>query len=177
MEEKGEEGAEKPLRTLFGYPITERVIQELQDYVLDLLSTWESGSRFTEPHHLLGLSHIIPHPKGHYSKPILLLINELGFSCADIFAAIMQDNHRATLFGKQTAGAGGYVRKYKHTSRFGIAGYTLTGSILIRPNGKMIENLGVAPDVPYELTIRDIREDYADYVQAVNNEINKIGFK
>lgn len=160
--------------TLSGLIMTEKIGEGLKKYIKNLLKTWESGKRFTKPMPLLGIAEIEPNPRVQYSKPILLLINELGFSCSDIFAAILQDSSRATLFGKQTAGAGGYVRKYKHTSRFGIAGYTLTGSIITRENGQVIENLGVTPDVPYDLTVRDMRDNYIYYIKNVNNEINKL---
>ena len=41
-------------------------------------------------------------------------------------------------------------------------------------NGQVIENLGVAPDIAYELTLRDVKEDYADYIDQVNKEVEKL---
>ncbi len=170
----GAEEEEGVSPNLSGFVIDETVIQEIQQYTRSLLKNWESGKRLSEPLYLYGIPEIRPHPKAHYTKPILVLINELDFSCADIFPAILQDNQRAVLFGKKTAGAGGYVRPYQHTSRFGIASYSITGSILTRTNGEVLENLGVSPDIPYEISLRDIQENYADYIQKVNKEINKL---
>ena len=42
-----------------------------------------------------------------YSKPILLLVDEMSASAADVFAGMMQDNMIAPLFGYRTMGAGG----------------------------------------------------------------------
>lgn len=157
--------------TIEGYPVNKNVIQELIGYTQHVMQTWESGQMMTAPYHPMGLSAIIPHPAVRYTKPILLLINELDFSCGDLFPAILQDNKRATLFGVKTAGAGGYVKQYAHTSRFGVNAFSLTGSILYRADGKPIENLGVTPDIPYEITERDLKENYAPYIRHVNKAV------
>lgn len=142
-----------------------------QELIMDL---WQSGIRVTPPLPIFGIDEVLPHPTVRYTKPLLVLINELDFSCADLFPAILKDNGRATLFGKKTAGAGGYVRPYPHLSRFGIAGYSLTGSLLYRLDGTPIENLGVKPDIDYELTLRDFLENRIDYIQAVNKAVDGI---
>jgi C-terminal processing protease CtpA/Prc len=174
IEDKKEEEEEEEIPNVAGLVINETVIEQLQEYLKTILKTWETGKRFSEPQPILGIKEIQPHPKGNYTKPLMVLVNELDFSCADIFPAILQDNKRAVIFGKRTAGAGGYVRKYQHTSRFGVAGYSITGSLLIRQNGQIIESIGVTPDIPYEFTLRDMQEDFADYAARVNKEVNKM---
>lgn len=163
-----------PLPNCAGFPLDKTVLQQIRTYVKSLLKTWESGNRFTEAHHLIGISKVKPHPKGSYKKPIIVLTNELCFSCSDIFAAMMQDNKRALIFGQRTAGAGGYVRSYQHSSRFGIASYTITGSIVFRSNGSVLENLGVTPDIPYKLTLNDVQNNYSSYKNKLNSEVNKL---
>lgn len=172
---EGEEEKEPRLPNLAGLVLTEELVAEVQAYVQAIRETWASGKRMTTtPLPIIGISHVQPHPKAQYTKPLMLLINELDFSCGDIFPAILQDNKRAVLFGKKTAGAGGYVRGYQHTSRFGVAYYSVTGSILYRTNGQVIENLGVTPDISYDLTVRDVQENFADYIERVNSEVNKL---
>lgn len=160
--------------SLSGYNMNEEEVQKIMDYSLAIVNLWESGETTTPPLAMLGLDKVMPHPKVQYKKPILLLINEMDFSCGDLFPAILQDNDRALLFGKKTAGAGGYVMMYEATSRFGIAAYSLTGSLCKRVGGEVIENLGVTPDVPYELTKRDLEENYADYIRTVDDEVRKL---
>lgn len=157
-----------------GYSVDAGALTRVSDYAKFIVDSWKEGHRFTEPSFLFGIDRIMPHPQVQYVKPMILLTNELDFSCADFFPAILQDNHRATVFGKKTAGAGGYVKSYPHLSRFGVRAFTLTGSIAYRLDGTPIENLGVTPDVPYELTQRDLTQGYVDYVQALNGVIDRL---
>jgi Peptidase family S41/PDZ domain len=161
-------------QTLWGYPFTHSIKQGIINYCHQIISAWESGKTLTDPLYCFGIEQIMPHPEVHYQKPLLLLINELDFSCADFFPAIMQDNGRATLFGNTTAGAGGYVNSYSHTSQFGVMGYTLTGSIAFRPDGNPIENLGVKPHIFYKPSKQDIIGNYANYINAVNKEVQQL---
>ncbi|MCR4295307.1 MAG: S41 family peptidase, partial [Elusimicrobia bacterium] len=114
--------------------------------------------------HVSGVDDIDPAPKAEerYTKPILLLTNALDFSGGDFFPAILQDNQRATILGVRTAGAGGIVRSFS-VNQFGIDRLSATTSLAERPNGKPIENLGVTPEIPYEITARDLRTGFAEY--------------
>lgn len=159
------------LGTLDGYPICESDIHSIIDYTKSILDQWDLGITRTSPAPLFGLTHIKPHSTVQYTKPILVLTNELDFSCGDLFPAILQDNGRATLFGKTTAGAGGSVIKYAQESKFAVAMYSLTGSLAYRVDGKVIENLGVTPDVPYEITQRDLKKNYVDYIRTLNQQL------
>lgn len=160
--------------TLSGYCFDAKVLKQILSYASNLMKVWESGDRMTEPHYLFGIDEVMPHPKVQFTKPIMVLTNEYNFSCADFFPAILQDNKRATIFGRKTAGAGGYVRGYPYLSRFGVKGFTLTASIAYRLNGDPLENIGVTPDNPYEITTNDLQKNYVDYVQKVNNTIHRM---
>ncbi len=166
--------AEERQETLSGYTITSKVIEQILGYASTIMHTWELGNRLTAPLYLFGIDEILPHPKIQFKKPIIVLTNEYDFSCADFFPAILQDNKRAKIFGKKTAGAGGYVKSYPLTSRFGVQGMTLTASIAYRPHGVPIENLGVTPDLPYDLTTNDVRNNFVDYVRRLNLEVKKV---
>lgn len=139
-----------------------------------IISQWEQGKYFTDLCYLLGVEQIKPHAEAHYSKPILLLVNSLDFSCGDFFPAIMQDNKRAILMGTRTAGAGGYVKQHSFTNRQGIASFSFTGSLAERLNGLPIENLGVTPDIECKPTLNDILRGYPDYAKKINQQLNKM---
>lgn len=159
---------------LSGYPVGKKEYNQIMNYAKKLMDYWEQGERLTPPLYVFGMDKIRPNPEAQYTKPIIVLTNEYCFSCADFFPGILQDNKRATIFGAKTAGAGGYVRRYPHLSMFGIQGYSLTASIAYRLNGEPLENLGVTPDVPYELTINDLQNDFEGYRKALDDQINLI---
>lgn len=163
-----DEDAKKLLgEELSGFPMTEKFARSLLTYYQLIIDTYEQNKNVTAPACLYGIDYIEPHPSVAYTKPILLLVNELSFSCGDLFPAILQDNHRAVIMGMPTAGAGGYVLQTTFPNRFGIAGYTYTSSIIQRVDRKPLENLGVIPDIVYKVTAQDLQNDYQDYKKAV----------
>lgn len=142
-----------------------------KSYFLFIMNEWDDGHSLTRPTPICGVDRINPHPKFKYTKPILMLINELDFSGGDFVPAILQDNKRATLFGEKTAGAGGFVLEFDFPNSHGIAACSYTASIAERLDSKKIENLGVTPDIKYDLSVEDIRDGYKNYVQSINNAI------
>jgi len=156
-----------------GYPITAKFMALLIRSSQFILKEFNAGKRYTDLIHVGGVDDIDPAPKEEerYTKPILLLTNALDFSGGDFFPAIMQDSRRATILGVRTAGAGGIVKPYA-VSQFGIARLSATGSLAQRANGQPIENLGVTPDVPYEMTARDLRTGFAEYRWKILKTLN-----
>lgn len=160
--------------TISGYPITPALIAALTHNFQFTIDEWSAGRTFTSPDYVYGIKAIEPHATTRYTKPILVLVNEMSFSCADFFPAVMQDNKRAVIFGSRTAGAGGCVLSHTHPNKLGIAGYTFTGSIAERKDKQPIENLGVKPDIAYEITPADLQNNYAGYAEAVRKALQQI---
>ena len=67
----------------------------------------------------------------------------------------------------RTSGAGGAVKGYNLPNQFGIDDLSATWTIAQRANGEPIENLGVKPDIGYELTQKDFRTGFAEYRRAI----------
>lgn len=153
--------------TLEGLVVDHHLAKQFLSYFQFEVAEWNAGRTFTAPVAVFCIDEILPHPEVRYTKPILVLINELDFSCGDFFPAILQDNKRATLFGARTAGAGGCVLETEYPNLFGISKLCYTGSIAERIDHNPIENLGVTPDIPYELTEEDLRGGYAPYISSV----------
>ena len=156
-----------------GYPVNYELIRSVGNYYKFILSQWTEGKTFTDPFYLLGVDKI--HSNRHhcaYTKPILLLVNELDFSGADFLPAILQDNKRVLILGTKTAGAGGLVIQNRYPSIFGLEGYTYTASIAERRDGDPIENLGVTPDIIYNITADDIQFGFNGYSQAIHEAID-----
>lgn len=110
-----------------------------------------------------------------YAKPIVLLVDELSASAADFFAAVMQDNRRAVLFGNRTMGAGGNVEELPGTT-YTSATTLVTESLMTRKDtvsspeyipAPVIENIGVRPDIFYDFMTKDnLTTGGADFVNA-----------
>jgi hypothetical protein len=155
-----------------GLPVTAQFVSGLLAYSQDILNAWQKGTLYTEPLVFFGIDKLNPHPRGHYTKPILMLIDELDFSCGDFLPAILQDNKRAVLMGNTTSGAGGSVIQHTFPNRLGIAKFSFTNTLAKRLNGQPIENLGVSPDVPYNITPEDLQNGYQGYKAKILDVLN-----
>ena len=157
-----------------GYPVSLDFFKHMMAYSQFIVDQWNKGKTLTDPTFIEGVDKIAPSPTARYTKPILVLINELDFSGGDFFPAIMQDNKRATLFGTRTAGAGGFVRQVQYPNRLGVHEFTMTGSIAVRADGSRIENEGVHADIQYAPTPADAQNGFAGYAAAVNAAVAKL---
>lgn len=160
--------------SISGYPITPELIESLTQNFQFIIQEWNEGHVLTDPHYLFGIQKIQPYAQGHYTKPILVLVNEMSISCGDFFPAMIQDNKRGKVFGARTAGAGGFVLTQTHPNRFGIEEYSFTASFVERKDKNPIENLGVTPDIIYELTPEDLQQNYKGYVTAVQKALKEL---
>ncbi|HEX6894545.1 MAG TPA: S41 family peptidase [Bryobacteraceae bacterium] len=113
-----------------------------------------------------------------YTKPVMVLVDEFSASAAELFAADMQDNQRAVLFGMRTMGAGGNVDQFPVTTySYGTA--TITESLMHRlnpvvtpdyPTAPYVENIGVRPDVVMDyMTVDNLVNHGATFVQAFSD--------
>jgi len=160
--------------SFFGIPVTYTMAQFFAEYFRFILKQWDEGKTTTDPVWFYGVNAINPHPRTRYTKPVVMLIDELDFSCADFLPAILQDNARATLFGTCTAGAGGARETFSIRNLFAFDSFTLTITLAKRPNNTTIEDLGVHPDVPYALTPQDLANGYHGYIHALHNVLTDL---
>ena len=165
---KTDEDAKKILSPMFpGMAVDFQTFQSVVNNDRFILSELKQGRRLTRPTSLIGISRVPPHPNGVYKKPILVLVDELDFSSADFFPAILQDNKRAKIFGVRTAGAGGAVKSTEFPNQFGVRKLTYTWTIAQRLDGGPLENVGVTPDIPYSLSVKDLQSGFQEYKEAV----------
>ncbi|NGX61244.1 MAG: hypothetical protein K940chlam9_00727 [Chlamydiae bacterium] len=157
-----------------GYMIDYKFAQLMRDFCHFLIKQWNEGRLYTELTHLYGVDHILPHPEYRYTKPILLLVNELCFSGGDFFPAVLQDSNRAKVMGTRTSGAGGYVANVQFPNHTGMQSFSLTGSLAERRDSTPLENLGVVPDIPYTLTTEDLENHYSEFADAIVQEVQTL---
>src|SRR5215813_15128478 len=132
-------------------------------------AAYTQGADFTPPYPLIGATALRDPSKDNqgnviaYTKPIMLLTDDLTVSAADAFAALFQDNQRGIIFGIRTNGAGG--------NNFGLpAGAYSQGSagaelnLNVRnhtvnapgyPPTRYFDNVGVHPDVGADLMTKE----------------------
>lgn len=136
--------------------------QDLSE-VLNLLKVaFMSGQRMTSKT-TFHADRLIEPNRIRYSKPVLLLTDEMSGSGGDAFPAMMQGLGLAKIMGSRTMGAGGHVE-----SRGGLLYYSgnkvrVTKSLFFHPNGTAIENNGVQPDYPYQPSRDDFLYEYRNY--------------
>lgn len=156
-----------------GYPITLQFVNFMRSFANFIVDEWNAGKKLTSAYWIDGVDHINP-AATHYTKPILLLINELDFSGGDFFPTILQDNARVKIMGARTAGAGGYVLDQQIQNNLGVERFRVTESIAERVSGNPIENLGVTPEIPYTMTADDYQSNFAPYVKAIQQAVSDL---
>jgi hypothetical protein len=110
-----------------------------------------------------------------WTRPVLVLTDELSASGGDFFPAIVQRNGIGKTFGARTTGAGGSVEEVltlphsqaKLRLTRGLAYVHREGQKV--PSSELIENNGVAPDFPHAITLADFRAGFTGYVEAFSN--------
>ena len=167
-----EQAIEKLGERVNGYPNSYQMVVNIREYCRFIIDQWNAGKKLTDAFYLWGVDRINAHPEVQFTKPVIILVNELDFSGGDFFPAIMQDNKRVTVVGTRTAGAGGYVLQATFPNSFGLELLSFTGSIAERVDLNPIENLGVTPDISLQLTIEDLREDFKNYLKTVRETID-----
>ena len=87
-------------------------------------------------------------------RPVVVLVNEGSASASEILSGALQDNERAVLVGQKTFGKG-LVQSVRGLSDG--SGLTVTIAQYLTPKGTDIHKNGILPDVPVELSEREIR--------------------
>lgn len=98
-----------------------------------------------------------------YSKPMIVLVDDLSFSQAEHFPAMFQDAKRGPVVGIRTAGLGGAViaaaapaygeGTIRYTSALTVRNSTVSAPGL--PSAPYIENFGVIPDIQLDSMTRE----------------------
>ena len=87
-------------------------------------------------------------------RPVVVLVNEGSASASEILSGALQDNKRAVLVGQKTFGKG-LVQSVRGLSDG--SGLTVTIAKYLTPKGTDIHKNGIRPDVPVELSEREIQ--------------------
>ena len=92
------------------------------------------------------------------ARPVVLVDNRYTSGTAEVFAAALKDNQRATVVGQKTMGKGS-VQITRELSFGGAIRYT--AAYYLAPTGQQINGVGVVPDVEVQATATEDVEDHA----------------
>jgi len=159
------------------------IIENLRAIMKEIVEAYNDDRGRTAPVPLASTSLMVPPAPNAYMKPLMLLVDEMAASGGDMFAAIIQDNHRGPLLGMRTMGAGGSVVQYDCTT-FTESLCTITESLMNRgavisgteyPPSPYIENIGVRPDIAVDyMTRANLMSAGAPFVQAFTEAAVKL---
>jgi len=95
--------------------------------------------------------------------PMVVLVDKYSASGSEVLAGALQDYKRATIIGTQTLGKGSvnWLRTLSDGS-----GIYITIARWLTPNGRLIEGVGLEPDITTELTGNEELRWAMDYLRA-----------
>jgi hypothetical protein len=149
------------------------VSEQSQEYELRAAvveKAYDAGQGIAPPQPLYLDKDLPPDPVYVWTKPRLVLIDELAGSCADVFPMLIKRNAAAPLFGRRTMGLGGNVEMVG-TLTNSTAQLRLTRGLFTTHRDDetyakevFVENNGVQPDIEHEITAADFRAGFVDYM-------------
>lgn len=113
-------------------------------------------------------SNIVPN-----SLPMVVLVNNFSASASEIVAGALKDNKRAIIVGGKTFGKGSIQNVFTLKDNDAIK---LTVALFYRPNGELIQNNGIAPDIEIDNGVfsRKIDSDIKSEVDLENSIIKGV---
>jgi len=138
---------------------------------------YDAGQSLTAPLSLYLSKDLPPDDAYVWTKPKLVLIDELAGSCGDVFPMLIKRNGTAPLFGRRTMGLGGNVETVG-TLTNSTAQLNLTRGLFtthrddeVYPADVFVENNGVTPDVEHIITVDDFRAGFVEYMQHFSDVV------
>lgn len=150
--------------------LTSEASQSLELRGSQIEASYDADQSTTAPLPLYLGKDLPPDERYVWTKPRIVLIDELSGSCGDVFPMLIQRNGAAPLFGRRTMGLGGNVEAVG-TLTNSTAQLHLTRGLFTThrddesyPAQVFIENNGVAPDIEHEISVDDFRGGFVDYM-------------
>lgn len=97
--------------------------------------------------------------KDAFDGKLIVLVDSMSASCAELFPRVIQLEHRGIVVGDQTAGAVMEARRYSGTQGADTKifySFSVTEADLIMKDGKSLEHTGVTPDEVVIPTAKDL---------------------
>jgi carboxyl-terminal processing protease len=95
-------------------------------------------------------------PSVFYDGPLIVLINRFSASASEILAGALQDLRRAIILGTQTFGKGSVQTIIPLSDGSGLR---LTTALYYTPKDRLIQGVGIKPDIIVEQEIKEEKEE------------------
>jgi carboxyl-terminal processing protease len=104
-----------------------------------------------------------------YSGPVVILVDARSASSSEVFAAGMQDSHRAKIVGTQTCGCVLGIAKPRVMKGGGVL--EMSEVLWFSPKGRKLEGTGILPDQNVAPTLNDFRKRHDPAIAAADNAL------
>ncbi|HEX2748834.1 MAG TPA: S41 family peptidase, partial [Verrucomicrobiales bacterium] len=133
---------------------TDEERKQVADFIKTFRPEWKLPEGKFSEWHVLGLDAKANPAAFYYDKPLVILQDSSSFSASDIFLGAFEDHPNTTQMGAPSGGGNGWMEPYQLPNT-GL-GFILCQSAKFRPNGKLYDGRGIAPDILMEATPEDL---------------------
>ncbi len=105
------------------------------------------------------------------TKPTVVLVDGGSASASEILSGALKDYNKAKLLGTKTFGKGMVQKIIPMPNETGL---NLTVAKYLTPKGTDINKIGIMPDIPVELSIKDFKNNNDAQLQAAKNVLSKM---
>ena len=148
---------------------------ELQASIIE--QAYDAGEGITRPLSWYRENTLAPDDTYVWTKPMLVLIDELAGSCGDAFPMLIHNSHVAPLFGRRTMGLGGNVEQFGPLTNSDASLYLTRGLFTSYRDdetyapGVFVENNGVRPEIEHVISVDDFRGGFVEYMTHFSEEL------
>ncbi len=137
----------------------------LLETAVDIISQFQRGGTAVELRDKDGKTQNIPLRASRFATdlPLMILVNGGSASASEVVAGALQDSGRATLIGQETFGKGSaqVLRILSDGSAIRI-----TNNRWLTPDGRLIDGVGLKPDVLSDLEDEEMIKFAVDYLKS-----------
>ncbi|HJX03820.1 MAG TPA: S41 family peptidase [Dehalococcoidia bacterium] len=137
----------------------------LLETAVDIISQFQRGGTAVELRDKDGKTQNIPLRASRFATdlPLMILVNGGSASASEVVAGALQDSGRATLIGQETFGKGSaqVLRILSDGSAIRI-----TNNRWLTPDGRLIDGVGLKPDVLSDLEDEELIKFAVDYLKS-----------
>lgn len=99
-----------------------------------------------------------------YSGPVVILVDARSASSSEVFAAGMQDSHRAKIVGSQSCGCVLGIAKPRVMKGGGVL--EMSEVLWFSPKGRKLEGTGILPDETVAPTLSDLQQKHDPAIET-----------